>query len=610
VSQIIPEKISTRVSLLSAIVVVALLAGGAGIYLVGKRLLTDINRVQTYSEASRNHTLADMAHDGLRAVVYMARSADRIGIDRSTIAKDLQDYQSDLTSNINKNKLLSLSAKTRTDLAKLDKPIEEYISAAAAIVNNTSNNDSSLATEFAAFEYRYRSLEQSLFTAGESIEQESREVRDQAQAFGSRSSILALFIGTLLLGLVMMFSAYVILFMLRPLKRLELSMVGLASGNMDVVIPGLDRKDEIGDMTRAVGVFQSNAIDRARLEKQTEDQRRQAEESRMQAEIERHRQQAESDMSQHQAAFLQTLGAGLSQLARGDLTFRLPHEIDENYRQIRDDFNRMGEQMAKMVGQIGAASNSVHSATHEISMGVSDLSVRTEQQASSLEETAASMEELSATVRQNAGNAQEANRLAAMARLLATGGGEIAGRAVDAMDKIEQSSLKVSEIVGLIQEIAFQTNILALNAAVEAARAGEAGRGFAVVANEVRALAQKSATASKDIKALIAHTGVDVGEGVSLVKQAGSSLTEIASSVRKVADIVSEIAAASQEQASGIDQISRAITNMDEMTQQNAALVEETNAALQSAQHQVADLREAVAVFQMTEREAPRAKAA
>jgi methyl-accepting chemotaxis protein len=206
-------------------------------------------------------------------------------------------------------------------------------------------------------------------------------------------------------------------------------------------------------------------------------------------------------------------------------------------------------------------------------------------------------------VRQNSGNAQEANQLAAAARQLAASGGEIAGRAVAAMDKIEQSSRQVSDIVGLIQEIAFQTNILALNAAVEAARAGEAGRGFAVVANEVRALAQRSGQASKDIKALIVNTDGNVREGVDLVKQAGSSLTEIVTSVRKVADIVSEIAAASQEQSSGIDQVSKAIANMDEMTQMNAALVEETNAALHSAQSQADELRQAVSFFKTGEHE-------
>jgi methyl-accepting chemotaxis protein len=202
-------------------------------------------------------------------------------------------------------------------------------------------------------------------------------------------------------------------------------------------------------------------------------------------------------------------------------------------------------------------------------------------------------------VRQNSDNAQEANQLAAAARQLAVDGGHIAEEANVAMDRIEASSRQVTDIVSLIQEIAFQTNILALNAAVEAARAGEAGRGFAVVANEVRALAQRSAQASKDVKDLIAGTTENVAQGTTLVKNAGRALGDVVYSVRKVADIVSEIAAACREQSMGIDQISRAISDMDQMTQENAALVERTNNALLTAQRPVEKLRDSVAFFQV-----------
>jgi methyl-accepting chemotaxis protein len=287
----------------------------------------------------------------------------------------------------------------------------------------------------------------------------------------------------------------------------------------------------------------------------------------------------------------------LSALAAGDMSRRMEGNFQGELARLQTDVNTMAEKLMAIAGRISGASREVQGATREIASGVADLSARTEHQASSLEETSASMEELATTVRQNAGNAQDANQLAAAASTSAVAGGEIATRAVAAMGKIEDSSRQIGDIVGLIQEIAFQTNLLALNAAVEAARAGEAGKGFAVVANEVRALAQRASQASKDIKGLIVNSDNQVREGVTLVKQAGTSLSEIVASVKKVAIFVSEIAAATQEQSSGIEQVSKAVTGMDQMTQQNAALVEETNAALHSAQSQVDELRKVVSFF-------------
>ena len=294
----------------------------------------------------------------------------------------------------------------------------------------------------------------------------------------------------------------------------------------------------------------------------------------------------------------------LSALAAGDMSRRMEGNYQGELARLQSDVNTMADKLKAIAGRISGASREVQGATREIASGVADLSERTEHQASSLEETSASMEELATTVRQNAGNAQEANALATANSVSATSGGEIATKAIAAMGKIEESSRQIGDIVGLIQEIAFQTNLLALNAAVEAARAGEAGKGFAVVANEVRALAQRAGQASKDIKGLIVNSDNQVREGVNLVKQAGASLSEIVASAKKVATFVSEIAAATQEQSSGIEQVSKAVTGMDQMTQQNAALVEETNAALHSAQTQVDELRKVVAFFQTGEEDA------
>jgi methyl-accepting chemotaxis protein len=244
--------------------------------------------------------------------------------------------------------------------------------------------------------------------------------------------------------------------------------------------------------------------------------------------------------------------------------------------------NKLVDAMAEIIGSIREASETITSASAEISTGSQDLAQRTESQAASLEETAASMHEITATVRQNADNAQAANQLASVARDTAEKGGSVVRDAVAAVSQIEESARKISDIIGLIDEIAFQTNLLALNASVEAARAGEAGKGFAVVAQEVRSLAQRSASASKDIKALIQASNSQVKAGATLVNQAGGSLAEIVSAIKKVSDIVAEIAAASREQSSGLDQINTAVGNMDEMTQRNGALVEETSASAQS----------------------------
>ena len=288
-------------------------------------------------------------------------------------------------------------------------------------------------------------------------------------------------------------------------------------------------------------------------------------------------------------------------LSEGDFRRRINADYQGTYGQLKNDANAMADRISSTVADIKAATREVTNASAEISTSTTDLSQRTEEQAASLEETSASMEEIAATVKKNAENAQQANESAANAREVANRGGQVVAKAVEAMGQIEGSSRKISDIIGVIDEIARQTNLLALNAAVEAARAGEAGRGFAVVASEVRNLAQRSSQAAKDITDLITNSNGQVQDGVELVNRAGTALAEIVDSINQVASIVADIANASSEQATGIEQVNKALTQMDEVTQQNSALVEENAATAKTLDEQAHAMSDRIAFFRVEE---------
>jgi methyl-accepting chemotaxis protein len=297
-------------------------------------------------------------------------------------------------------------------------------------------------------------------------------------------------------------------------------------------------------------------------------------------------------------------------MAKGDLTVSITKDYEGTFGKLKDDINTTVGKLTEVVGNIKESAGLIKTASAEISMGNTNLSQRTQEQASALEETASSMEQMTSTVKQNADNAKQANQLVTGARSQAQEGGEVVTKAISAMEAISGSSKKIADIISVIDEIAFQTNLLALNAAVEAARAGEQGRGFAVVATEVRNLAQRSATAAKEIKDLINDSVEKVDTGSKLVDSSGKVLSEIVNSVKKISDIVAEIAAASQEQASGIEQVNKAVMQMDEMTQQNAALVEEAAAASKSMEEQAVNLADQIMFFQLDDSGKPAIKEA
>ncbi|MFZ2267858.1 MAG: methyl-accepting chemotaxis protein [Azonexus sp.] len=306
-----------------------------------------------------------------------------------------------------------------------------------------------------------------------------------------------------------------------------------------------------------------------------------------------------NDLLEANTRALGDLGAMLARMSEGNLTQKIDTSYQGMLGTLKDDANATVDNLQKIIFSIKDATDAINTAAQEIASGNQDLSARTEEQASSLEETASSMEQITSSVRQNADNSRQANELANHAQQVAIRGGEVVGQVVQTMSAIHQSSSKIADIIGVIDGIAFQTNILALNAAVEAARAGEQGRGFAVVATEVRNLAQRSAAAAKEIKGLISDSVDKVTTGNKLVDQAGRTMEEVVASIRRVAKIMGDISEASREQSSGIEQVSRAVNQMDEVTQQNAALVEEAAAAAESLEEQARSLAQAVAIFRL-----------
>jgi methyl-accepting chemotaxis protein len=390
----------------------------------------------------------------------------------------------------------------------------------------------------------------------------------------------------------------------RPIAAMTTVMRKLAAGDHTVAIPGADRRDEIGAMAAAVQTFKDAAIEKLRLEGMTAEQAKAAEEER------RRNEQAKAEAARQQAQVVAAVAAGLDKLASGELTFRIREAFAPDYEKLRADFNGAMETLQDAMRVISGATQGIRSGTGEITQASDDLSKRTEQQAASLEETAAALEEITVTVRRTAEGATRARDVVSAAKADAERSGEVVRAAIAAMGEIETSAGEIGQIIGVIDEIAFQTNLLALNAGVEAARAGEAGKGFAVVASEVRALAQRSADAAKEIKALISASTAQVGDGVSLVGQTGEALHRIVAQVADINAAVAEIAASAQEQAGGLAQVNTAVTQMDQMTQQNAAMVEQSTAASHGLAQEAQELSRLMDRFQVGEAAAPRAPAA
>jgi methyl-accepting chemotaxis protein len=550
---------------IGVIALLVLLAGGASIW-SSRHQASALENMNKASALLRNHMEADMMHDAIRAdvlsVLVAAHGGGETNLDETR--KDFADHSKILVDNIATDTAYDGSQSVVAEAGKIQGQVKDYVNAASEITQDPSRAQAL----FPGFIKNFRELEDGMSAVSDAIEAHTADVKSQAESAARLSTILIIVSTLACFAVVMLVGIMSRRKVIAPLAELVAVIQRMAGGDLQVAVPSTERKDELGQLAGATLNFR--------------DQLTNAERSKA----------AQTDL------IVSSVGEGLTRLAKGDLVSRIEDDLTGPFARLKSDFNSAIDSMRETMLSVAGASSDINRGASEIRASSDDLSQRTEQQAANIEETAAAMNQLTATVRETAEDAGRANSLVTQVRGQAEHGGDVVRRAVEAMAVIERSSDEISEIISVIDGIAFQTNLLALNAGVEAARAGDAGKGFAVVASEVRALAQRSADAAKDVKTRILASREQVGSGVSLVNETGEALGSIIGQINEINERVSAIAAAATRQSTGIQQINSAISDMDSMTQQNAAMVEQSNAAARNLSSGADDLVNKVSRFQ------------
>ena len=580
-----------------------LLAFGAIVLVIAVSSAVLYSQIRWLSETERLNESSGNAVDGIdrgRADFASATAAVRKYVmtgadaDKAGVSKALADHATDLES---------VKAILGTDVSEFVPDLDAYEAAAVSYATKYFNEEIRLGaspatrpeavaiigsaaaqTDSAALTQKFEKLRDEVNVWSDHWTDVSARTGAQTTAVVIGSGVLSVILASLMAWLIARAIS-------RPMNAMTATMRALAAGDNQVTVPAIGQSDELGDMAAAVQVFKEAANAKIRLEGEATGARRLTEEERGRSAA------ALAGASQQQNQVVQAIGTGLKRLSAGELVYRIADRFPVEYEQLRADYNEAMASLQETMKVVAANASAIGSGTAEISTAADDLSRRTEQQAASLEETAAALDEITATVRKTAQGAKHARQVVGTTKSNAEHSGQVVRQAVEAMSGIEKSSNEITQIIGVIDEIAFQTNLLALNAGVEAARAGDAGRGFAVVASEVRALAQRSAEAAKEIKALISTSSVQVEQGVQLVGQTGQALSLIVGQVGEIDGIVGEISSSAQEQATGLDQVNSAVNQMDQVTQQNAAMVEQSTAASQALAQETAELKRLIGRF-------------